>query len=60
MFAIKYAHLARNSRENFMFADAHDAPMPLDCFGWAIVGNGRTFVIDLGFDHAERSAADAS
>ena len=56
VYAIRYAHLDRPARDNFIFGDVHDGPMPLDFFIWAIVGNGRTFVVDLGFDHigAER------
>ena len=56
VYAIRYAHLDRPARDNFIFGDVHDGPMPLDFFIWAIIGNGRTFVVDLGFDHigAER------
>jgi glyoxylase-like metal-dependent hydrolase (beta-lactamase superfamily II) len=50
IYAIQYAHHDRRARENFLFGDAHDdSPMPLDYFVWAIVGNGRTFVLDTGF-----------
>jgi glyoxylase-like metal-dependent hydrolase (beta-lactamase superfamily II) len=49
IYAIQYAHHDRTARENFLFGDAHDGPMPLDYFVWAIVGNGRTFVLDTGF-----------
>ena len=52
VFAVKYAHLQRNAGENFIFRDAHDGPMPLDFYVWAIVGDGRTFVVDVGFDRA--------
>lgn len=52
VYAIRYAHHDRNASENFIGGDAHDAPMPLDYFVWAIVGNGRTFVVDSGFDEA--------
>ena len=51
--AIRYAHNAKaTSRENFLGGDAHDTPMPLDYFVWAIRGNGRTFILDTGFDAA--------
>jgi glyoxylase-like metal-dependent hydrolase (beta-lactamase superfamily II) len=51
--AIKYAHHARLSGQNFMPLDPHDqAPMPLDYFVWAIVGKNRTVVLDTGFDQA--------
>ena len=52
VYAIRYAHLDRPARDNFIFGDVHDGPMPLDFFIWAIIGNGRTFVVDLGFDHS--------
>ena len=35
--------------ENFVFADAHDVPMPLDYFIWVIRNESRTFVVDTGF-----------
>ena len=53
VYAIKYAHLARKAYGNFLNADPHeDADMPLDYFVWAIVGGGRTIVVDTGFDAA--------
>jgi glyoxylase-like metal-dependent hydrolase (beta-lactamase superfamily II) len=49
--AIKYAHHERLAGQNFLPPDPHDhAPMPLDYFVWAIVGAGRTIVLDTGFD----------
>jgi glyoxylase-like metal-dependent hydrolase (beta-lactamase superfamily II) len=49
--AIKYAHNPRSAGENFLGGDPHDtAPMPLDYFVWLIRGEGRTFVLDTGFD----------
>jgi glyoxylase-like metal-dependent hydrolase (beta-lactamase superfamily II) len=51
--AIRYAHNpAATRRENFLGGDPHDAPMPLDYFVWAIRGNGRTIIVDTGFDKA--------
>ena len=51
--AIRYAHNANaTTRENFLGGDPHDAPMPLDYFVWAIRGNGRTVILDTGFDEA--------
>src|SRR5690606_33803825 len=53
VYAIKYAHLERKAYGNFLNADPHeDADMPLDYFVWAIVGSGRTIVVDTGFDAA--------
>jgi glyoxylase-like metal-dependent hydrolase (beta-lactamase superfamily II) len=51
IYAIKYGHIPeRRSRENFMLGDHDDRPMPIDFYVWAVVGAGRTFVIDTGFD----------
>lgn len=50
LFALKYAHHERRAAENFIGGDPHDAPMPLDYFVWAIVGESRVFVVDTGFD----------
>jgi glyoxylase-like metal-dependent hydrolase (beta-lactamase superfamily II) len=52
VYALRYAHAERPARDNFIFDPIHQGPMPLDFFIWAIVGNGRVFVVDLGFDHA--------
>src|ERR1035437_8474091 len=52
--ALRYATLpGRPRRDNFIFADAHDMPMPLDYFVWAIVGHDRSIVVDTGFNRAE-------
>lgn len=49
--AIRYAHNAAATRRgNFLGGDPHDGPMPLDFFIWAIRGNGRTIILDTGFD----------
>jgi glyoxylase-like metal-dependent hydrolase (beta-lactamase superfamily II) len=52
VYAVKYGHHDRPASENFLGGDPHDGPMPLDYFVWAIVGAGRTFVVDTGFDKA--------
>jgi glyoxylase-like metal-dependent hydrolase (beta-lactamase superfamily II) len=53
LYAVKYAHHDRRAHENFLQGDPHDtAPMPLDYFVWAIVGESRTFILDTGFDAA--------
>ena len=53
LYAVRYAHnpAARRS-SNFLGGDAHDAPMPLDYFVWAIKGAAQTFILDTGFDPA--------
>ncbi|HYZ62675.1 MAG TPA: N-acyl homoserine lactonase family protein [Acetobacteraceae bacterium] len=59
IYAIRYAHDAnRRLAENFLPplaepVDLHDAPMPLDFFVWLIRGNGRTILVDTGFDAQE-------
>jgi glyoxylase-like metal-dependent hydrolase (beta-lactamase superfamily II) len=50
VYAIRYAHHARHSRENFIGGDSHDVLQPLDYFVWAIVGAAGTIVVDTGFD----------
>src|SRR5262245_24394398 len=50
VFAIRYAHLERTARFNFVGGDEHDGPMPLDYYVWAIVNDARTVIVDTGFD----------
>jgi len=52
IYAVRYAHHERRASENFLGGDAHDGPMPLDYFVWAIKSAGRTLVLDTGFDKA--------
>ena len=43
--------MGRKAWGNFVDGDPHeDWDMPLDYFVWAIVGDGRTIVVDTGFD----------
>src|SRR6516162_10122568 len=51
-FAIRYAWHHRTARENFLGGDAHDGPMPIDYFIWAVISDDQAFVIDTGFDEA--------
>ena len=50
IYALKYAHHDRHSRENFLVEDPHDGPQPLAYYVWVIVGDGRTILVDTGFD----------
>ena len=50
VYAIRYAHHARRSPENFIGGDPHDVLQPLDYFVWAIVGRSGVIVVDTGFD----------
>ena len=48
--AIRYAtQQERMAGSNFLFPDDHAAAMPIDYFVWAIIGGGRTIVVDTGF-----------
>ena len=54
VFALHYGTLANRTRaDNFIVADPHDGPMPLDYFVWLIRNEKRTIVVDTGFDQAE-------
>ncbi len=54
VFALRYAERCnRTRRESFIFADAHEAPHPIDYFIWVARSRSRTIVIDTGFDRAE-------
>ncbi len=51
VFAIRYGHLERTARHNFMDGDPHDGPMALDYYVWLIrAPGGRAFLLDTGFD----------
>src|SRR5947209_6412946 len=50
--AVRYAHHAGRSLENFLGGDPHDIMQPLDYYVWAIVGPHGTFIVDTGFDAA--------
>lgn len=53
VYAIRYAERIGSRNQHLLHPDPHDGPMPMDYFIWAIVGNGRTFVVDLGFEAEE-------
>jgi len=52
VYAIRYAHRDARRAEHFIGGDPHDAPMPMDYFVWAIIGEQRSFVVDAGFTEA--------
>ena len=53
IYSIRYArNLDRRRPENFIGGDPHDVPMPMSFYVWAIVGGGRAYVVDTGFDAA--------
>jgi glyoxylase-like metal-dependent hydrolase (beta-lactamase superfamily II) len=49
VYALQFASLARNVRDNFLITDLHDGPMPLDYFVWILRGASRTVLVDTGF-----------
>jgi glyoxylase-like metal-dependent hydrolase (beta-lactamase superfamily II) len=50
VYAIRYAHHDRRSKENYIGGDTHDVLEPLDFFVWAIVGGNGVTIVDTGFD----------
>jgi glyoxylase-like metal-dependent hydrolase (beta-lactamase superfamily II) len=49
VYAVRYAHREARRAEHFYGHDPHDAPMAMDYFLWAIVGDGEPVVVDAGF-----------
>jgi glyoxylase-like metal-dependent hydrolase (beta-lactamase superfamily II) len=52
VYAVKYAQREARRRDHFILGDPHDGPMDMDYFVWAIVGQQRRFVVDIGFSQA--------
>src|SRR5262249_5257588 len=53
IFALRYATVAARTRaDNMIFPDDHAAQMPIDFYVWAVRGEGRTIVLDTGWDKA--------
>jgi glyoxylase-like metal-dependent hydrolase (beta-lactamase superfamily II) len=51
--ALRYATVAARTRaDNMIFPDDHAAQMPIDFYVWAVRGEGRTIVLDTGWDKA--------
>ena len=51
VLALRYGIFdGRLQYQNFIIPDDHAAPDPLDFFVFAIRGNGRTIVMDTGFN----------
>jgi glyoxylase-like metal-dependent hydrolase (beta-lactamase superfamily II) len=49
VYAIRYATRGGRRADHFVGGDPHDAEMPMDYFVWAVIGGGRSFVVDTGF-----------
>jgi glyoxylase-like metal-dependent hydrolase (beta-lactamase superfamily II) len=54
VYAMRYATQDRQRRDNFIsypdYSDVHDSSMPLDYFVWIILGSGKTYLVDTGFN----------
>jgi glyoxylase-like metal-dependent hydrolase (beta-lactamase superfamily II) len=50
VFAIRYAHMERRRRDNFIDGDPHDAAMPMDFFVWLLRSRDRLILVDTGFN----------
>lgn len=50
IYAIRYAHMPRKRRDNFLCGDPHDAPMPMDFFVWLLKSPTRCILVDTGFN----------
>ena len=58
ILALRYGIFdGRMQYQNFIIPDDHAAPDPLDFFVFAIRGNGRTIVMDTGFNPASAAGA---
>jgi glyoxylase-like metal-dependent hydrolase (beta-lactamase superfamily II) len=49
IYAIRYAHMPRLRRDNFIGGDPHEGPMPMDFFVWLLKSEDRTILVDTGF-----------
>jgi glyoxylase-like metal-dependent hydrolase (beta-lactamase superfamily II) len=56
VYAVRYAERDAMHNDHIMNKDPHDGPSPMDYFVWAIVGNGHTIVVDIGFEEKEAKA----
>jgi glyoxylase-like metal-dependent hydrolase (beta-lactamase superfamily II) len=52
VYALRYAHMARQRRDNFLGGDPHDGAMPMDFFVWLVRGHGAVVLVDTGFSAA--------
>ena len=56
ILALKYGtHANRFRADNFLMADDHASPQPIDYFVWVIRNEHRTILVDTGFTKAEAS-----
>lgn len=50
VYALRYAHMPRVRRDNFLGGDPHDGPMPMDFFVWLLRSPERIVLVDTGFN----------
>ncbi|EHK66355.1 N-acyl homoserine lactonase family protein [Achromobacter arsenitoxydans] len=50
VYAIRYARMPRQRRDNFLGGDPHEGDMPMDFFVWLVRGEGRVVLVDTGFN----------
>ncbi len=58
VYAIRYASMPRRRRDNFLPADPHDGPMPMDFFVWLLKSPTRSILVDTGFSAQTAIARD--
>lgn len=50
VYAVKYAERGTTRSGSFMFRDPHDGPLAMDYYVWVLLGAGKRYLVDLGFD----------
>lgn len=50
VYAVRYAHMPRKRRDNFIGGDPHDSDMPMDFFVWLIRSDDKVILVDTGFN----------
>ena len=54
VFAVKYAERnSRTRRDSFIIDNHPDEPHPMDYFIWVLQRDGRTILVDTGYDDEE-------
>lgn len=50
VYVVKYAERATTKSGSFVFRDLHDGPLAMDYCIWVLIGGGKRYLVDLGFD----------
>jgi glyoxylase-like metal-dependent hydrolase (beta-lactamase superfamily II) len=53
VYALRYGTREAPASQCFVAADPHEGPRTMDYFVWAVVGDGRSLVVDVGFGAKE-------